>query len=497
MEFEGHLEALRSVAGDDSVEVSIEFIAIVGMDAVSDDFLGPFGGVLATKVGDALLGDDNLDAVFAVVHVTDERDNGADVATLGDGRAGEDRDEGIPGEIPGATDAVHEVVAHEVGRVHVAENIDLDGGVDGDDPEAADDFRIVGNLLRTKDDAILEVIQVGIHLGQDRRAEGEGGAAGEGDISLLHEADDGVLHDFREELKWRDLRVASHGPENGVGDVADAGLDGEKLFRNASGAEFRGEEGGDVLANLQGGGVGLFELGDLVGQIGSDDPDDLAGIDAHGATANAVVSRGHRNGQADGGIVGFIDVVDAPQTDRVELVEFDEDFVGFLAESGSGSDRGGENNLTIGGDVAGLHDGEVEFSEKAVADVLRQHREVHVEEVSSAFVDGFAEGTVRLIGGAPGNGVGTGKFSIERVARGGAGDDANFEFPSGRMFLASASGNGFWDGLGRPGGGESAESDGHAVLDICGGFTGTQFREVSGLERMSHGSWRVRFRREF
>ena len=47
-----------------------------------------------------------------------------------------------------------------MGAVDVADNVHLDGGIDGDDAKAADDFRAVGDLLRTEQEPGTEEIDV-------------------------------------------------------------------------------------------------------------------------------------------------------------------------------------------------------------------------------------------------------------------------------------------------------------------------------------------------
>ena len=101
MEGEGGAERLRGVAVFGELEVLPEKIPVGGIDAIIDDQFGAFAWVLASEIGDAVFGDENLDRVFAVVHVRAHRDDGRDLAILGSGRAGEDRDIGVAGEVPG------------------------------------------------------------------------------------------------------------------------------------------------------------------------------------------------------------------------------------------------------------------------------------------------------------------------------------------------------------------------------------------------------------
>ena len=56
-----------------AIEVVLEGIAVVGVGAVVDDLLRALAGDEATQVGDALLGDEDVDVVLGVVHVADHR----------------------------------------------------------------------------------------------------------------------------------------------------------------------------------------------------------------------------------------------------------------------------------------------------------------------------------------------------------------------------------------------------------------------------------------
>ena len=127
------------------------------MGAVLDDGFGALGGTFAAQVGDALFGDDDLDGMFAAVKMADERDDGADLAALGGGGAGEDGEKGVAGKVARAADAVHHFAAQDMGAVYVAGDVHFDGGVDGDDAEAPDDLRAVGDFLRAQQQARAEV----------------------------------------------------------------------------------------------------------------------------------------------------------------------------------------------------------------------------------------------------------------------------------------------------------------------------------------------------
>jgi hypothetical protein len=209
-------------------------------------------------------------------------------AAFGGGGAGEGGEIGVAGEIAAATDAVHQLPAHDVCAIHVAEDIDFDGSVDGDDAEAADHFGIVADLLWAEHDPGAEPIEVVVDPFEDLVGDGERAAAGEGDAFALDQFDDGLLDDLGVHLEGRDLRVAAERQEDGIGDIAHAGLDGKKALGEAACDQLACQEFGDVLADLFCGGVAGGEGARFVLQIGLDDADDLFGGDGNDGRADAV-----------------------------------------------------------------------------------------------------------------------------------------------------------------------------------------------------------------
>ena len=130
MEGKSGAERLGGMAVFGEFEIAPEQIPIGGIDAMVDDQFGAFAGCFAAEVGDAVLGDQNLHRVFAVVDVGTHRDDGGDVATLGGGGAGENGDIGVAGEVTRPADAVHHGTAEDMGAVDVAEDIRFEGGID-------------------------------------------------------------------------------------------------------------------------------------------------------------------------------------------------------------------------------------------------------------------------------------------------------------------------------------------------------------------------------
>lgn len=117
VEFEGCLQGDGSLAAFAHLKIVEEQRAIDRVSAVVDDLVGAFDRILVTEIGDALVGHEDIDRVFAVVGMGHHRHDVADQAAFRHRRTAEDRDIGVAGEVARAADAVHHLGAEHVGRV--------------------------------------------------------------------------------------------------------------------------------------------------------------------------------------------------------------------------------------------------------------------------------------------------------------------------------------------------------------------------------------------
>jgi hypothetical protein len=95
---------------------------------------------------------------------------------------------------------------------------------------------------------------------------------------------------------------------------------------------------------------------------------------------------------------------------------------------------------------------------------------MHVAEGGLALVDAVAEVVVGLVRRAKTDGAGFGEGAIEGGAGGSTGEDADLEGTAGLVFGGGRVRQGEWDGFGRAGRSESAETDSFAVPDHGGSF---------------------------
>jgi hypothetical protein len=271
--------------------------------------------------------------------------------------------------------------------------------------------------------------------------------------------------------------VLAERAEHRVRDVADAGLQRQELARDAAGAELGGEELRHVLADAPRLRRRRGERARLVGQRGAHDAGHLARVEHDERRADAVGGVVDGDLLARGRVPRLEDVVHPEEARRVRRVQLDEDALRARAERGRRADRRREHEPAAGRDVARLHDRPVDGPEEAVAHVLRQEREVHVEEAHLPLVDERAEPGVGLVRRAEADRLGFGERSVERGSGRGAGDDADRERTAGGVLRLRALRDRARDRLGRPGGREPAESDGLPVAHERGGLFGGELGE--------------------
>lgn len=129
MESESHLVVLHHMPHLASLEVLAQQWAIDGMSGMLNDFLGTLHGILEAEVGNALIGNYDVDTVHGVVDVSAHGHDGRDAIVLLDGWAHEDAGVSIACEVATAANTVHQASAAHVRRVDVTEDVGLDCSV--------------------------------------------------------------------------------------------------------------------------------------------------------------------------------------------------------------------------------------------------------------------------------------------------------------------------------------------------------------------------------
>ncbi|MNN50471.1 hypothetical protein D3C81_1650570 [compost metagenome] len=136
MPAQGFTQDVRGVAATlaGAIEIVVQCSAVVRVHTVVDDRSCALARRQATQVGQALLGDQDVDVVLGVVDMADHRHHAGNRAAFGYRLGDEHRQVGVTGEVTRAADAVHHPGAADVGGVDVAVDVELQRGVDTDYP---------------------------------------------------------------------------------------------------------------------------------------------------------------------------------------------------------------------------------------------------------------------------------------------------------------------------------------------------------------------------
>ena len=275
MERVGRIESGGSLASFSPLEVIPEEFAVHRVSTILNDCLGTLYGILGAKVGDTLVGDEDIYRMLRMVVVGNVRHDIAYQPTLGDRRASEYRQIAVAGEVARTADTVHHPCAKHMGGVHVTEDVGFKGGVHCYHAESADDFGIVGNLSRAQNDFVMEEIHVGEQLALDLVGEGHRAGAGECAFAVAEQFEDGILHNLGVHHEVGEFLVEAEVVEDGIGHVAHAALEGKELFGNPALAVFRNEEVNDIDSDMFRNLVRLGERLHPVKRIGAHDADNL------------------------------------------------------------------------------------------------------------------------------------------------------------------------------------------------------------------------------
>ena len=243
-----------------------------------------------------------------------------------------------------APQTVEHARAHDAGRVRVGINVHLDGRVHADDAQPPDDLGRVRDLLRAQQQLRVVRVPVAVEALEALGREADAARGRKVEVAAVEEVEEGVLQHLGPDFQVAEVGAAvREAADDGVGDVADAGLDGEQVAREPAAVDFVLEELDQVVGDGARGGVfGRVGLG-LVRVVGFDEGDDFFGVDGDVGGADAVLGRHDEVGFAVGWEVHHDDVVEAFEG-WGGGVDFDDDFVGHLdqfwtrAYTGTGND---------------------------------------------------------------------------------------------------------------------------------------------------------------
>ena len=124
-----------------------------------------------------------------MVNMAAHRHDGRDFSVFGDRRRHKDREISVAFKIPAAANTVHQIYPGHMRGVGVAVDIKLQPHVQSDNPQTANNFRIIGDLLRAQDNAAGEEIHIVVNLMQRIGGYRQAGSADAGDFPRFQQMD--------------------------------------------------------------------------------------------------------------------------------------------------------------------------------------------------------------------------------------------------------------------------------------------------------------------
>jgi hypothetical protein len=356
-------------------------------------------------------GESELTIVLSLVDMCAHGNDAGDTGRVGlrgtGGRGVHDRVLGVAEEVGGSTETVKHTAAHHASAVGVGVDVDLNGGVHADNSQSLDNLGGVRDGLWAEEELRRVTLVVVVEALKTVGAESNGGRGSEVEVAAVEQVEEAVLKHLGPDLEVLEVGTArGQATNNGVGNVADTGLNGSEVRRETTVLYLMQKEldqvAGDLTARLVLGSVGLS----LVHVVGLNNGNDLLRVDRNVRKTNAVL-RGHdqvrllvrRN-------VGTDNVVKASEIRR-SSVDLDDDLLGHLDDFGRSSNGSTRDYATLGSDSSSLNDSNIELLAGVVLGVVsidqirRTHRKVLVEELDVAVVDSLCDVLADLVGASP------------------------------------------------------------------------------------------------
>lgn len=185
---------------------------------------------------------------------------------------------GVTEEIGRSTETVEHACSADTSRVGVGVDVDLDGGVHADNSKTLDDLGSVGNGLASEENLVGVGVPVVVEALEAVGGETGGCGGSVVELARVEEVEESILDDLGPDLEVLELGLVETS-DNGVGDVADTGLQREKVGGHAALGDLVLEElnqvAGDLAGGIVHGGVGAGGIP----VVGLDDGNDLGGVD--------------------------------------------------------------------------------------------------------------------------------------------------------------------------------------------------------------------------
>jgi len=287
-----------------------------------------------------------------------------------------------------------------VAGVDVAVNVGLDHGVHGDHAQAADQLRVVADLLRAQHDARAVKVDVLPEFGVGLWAERYGRGRGKSQLARAQHGQHAVLQHLGvggQVLKRPLVQAVQHR----VGHVAHPRLQRQQLRGQAAKAHLLLQKREDVPGNLGRYLAGRIKGRVAIGLVGDHHSDHFGRIKTQIRVANAVLRARQANGLAVWRQVGaVVNVVHALQRQALVQIHLQNDLVGLVQPGLVVAHRGRRDQPPPGQDARHLDHGHIKVTQQTRPSGLRHMRQMHVGVEHVPGIDLLAASRVGLVGQA-------------------------------------------------------------------------------------------------
>jgi hypothetical protein len=255
-----------------------------------------------------------------------------------------------------------------------------------------------------------------------------------------------------------------------VADIANTALKRRQFLRQTTGRPFVQQESDQALGDLAAGRIRRARRLTGARRVCLNDGHNLARINRGIVLSNSI----ERAPDGDRVSMGWQrenqNVAELANSPGVMPIEFENDLLGALQQCGTDAYCARKVDAPVIGDIAGLDDGEMDRAEDAVENLLGEVRQVDIQVLYLACIEGVSHHLFGLIGRTEADGVGGSQILVYAGSGLGAADDPHLKGDALFMKACGPLGESPRDSHRWPGRSKAADTQSRAVRNQFGGL---------------------------
>ena len=299
-------------------------------------------------------------------------------------------------------------------------NIGFKRRIDGDDTQSLDDFRMVGNTLRTDDDMILVTTEVAEYFTALLVGQCDGGCRCEIHHAGIDQFECGILQHFGIHGQMTE-RPGLKSRHDRVGDRSDTGLEWTQAVGQSAVTDFVLEKIDQVSGDLRGFRIGWQILGRCIHFVSDDDGDDFFRRDRNADCTDTITRRHDADRFGIRKMARTINVMCTFHFKGISQIDFDDHFLGLFGEDFVVADRCRRNDFSGFGNGDRFDNGDINRFDLLSAKLLACFGQMIVNVHDFAAVDGVTQCPVCLEWRTSCQDTGIGQGTVDIISQRSAG----------------------------------------------------------------------------